>query len=282
MLKDSYRASIAKSEGGDVSSDKATKIKELHEDKHHEDKQPKNFGGPTRVIVTAFAVFIISQLLAVLLIGAGLSLSNQGSNLSAILEKNATVQFIYVLLAEAMTIGLIMLVLKKRGLAAKAIGLGRRPQWQDLFKALLAIVAFYVILIAATALIKALLPQIDLDQPQDVGFKNLATATDQMLAFVALVLIPPLGEEVLIRGYLYSGLRSRWRFGPAMLITSLLFGVAHLGSGDVNSLLWGAALTTLLLSVVLVYLRERTGALYAGMLVHGINNAVAFAVLFRS
>jgi membrane protease YdiL (CAAX protease family) len=33
--------------------------------------------------------------------------------------------------------------------------------------------------------------------------------------------------------------------------------------------------------MVLVYLRETTGALYAGMLVHALNNLIAFGVHFK-
>ena len=91
--------------------------------------------------------------------------------------------------------------------------------------------------------------------------------------------LPPIGEETLMRGYLYSGLRSRLHFWPALLITSLLFGVAHLSTG-VSGPLWAAAVDTFILSAVLVYLREKTGALYAPIMLHGLNNLVAFFAHF--
>jgi membrane protease YdiL (CAAX protease family) len=61
-----------------------------------------------------------------------------------------------------------------------------------------------------------------------------------------------------------------------MVVTSLLFGMAHLQSGENASLIWSAALDTFVLSLILVYLRETTGALYAGVLVHSLNNLIAF------
>jgi membrane protease YdiL (CAAX protease family) len=45
--------------------------------------------------------------------------------------------------------------------------------------------------------------------------------------------------------------------------------------------MWAAAFDTFILSVVLVYLREKTGALYAGMLVHMLNNLLAFFVVIK-
>ena len=84
-----------------------------------------------------------------------------------------------------------------------------------------------------------------------------------------------------MRGYLYTGLRKRWSFVVAGLATSILFGAAHLLTGY-SGLLWAAAVDTFVLSIFLVYLREKTGALYAGMGLHALNNVLAFLVYFHS
>jgi membrane protease YdiL (CAAX protease family) len=139
---------------------------------------------------------------------------------------------------------------------------------------------FYLLLIVAGIIVNSLSPTLT-DQKQNLGFTNITSGTDNILAFISLVLLPPLGEETLIRGYLYSGLRQVWRFLPALLTTSLIFGAAHLELGSGSALVWGAAIDTFLLSVVLVYLREKTGALYAGMLVHMLNNLIAFFVVIK-
>ncbi|MBX4190937.1 CPBP family intramembrane metalloprotease [Candidatus Saccharibacteria bacterium] len=119
------------------------------------------------------------------------------------------------------------------------------------------------------------------NQEQNIGFNNINTNTQNLLAFISLVILPPLGEEVLMRGYLYSGLRMVWRFWPAVVVSSLFFGAAHLEFGTGGPLVWVAAIDTCLLSVVLCFLRERTGALYAGMLVHMFNNFIAFGIHFK-
>jgi membrane protease YdiL (CAAX protease family) len=87
--------------------------------------------------------------------------------------------------------------------------------------------------------------------------------------------------EILVRGYLYSGLRSNWKFLPAALLTSLMFGLAHLQLGSGAAVVWAAGIDTFVLSMVLVYLREKTGVLYAGILVHALNNLIAFGVHFN-
>ncbi len=238
---------------------------------------PRTFGGPGRIITTALAVFVASQFVAALLAEIFLNLTHSGTNLNNSVPAN----FLSILLAEGLAAGLVLKIIKTRGLGLSAIGLGRRPRWTDLGRALLAFVVFYGLLIVVTLLLGLIFPRLNLNQPQDVGFNNLSGPLGNLLAFVALVLLPPLGEEPLVRGYLYSGLLSRWRFVPAMILTSLLFGVAHLEFGSGSSLVWAAGADTFVLSLVLVYLRERTGALYAGMLVHVLNNLIAFAVHFH-
>ncbi len=234
-----------------------------------------SLGGPARGILTVQGIFIVTQIIAGVIAEVLLRIS--GSQVA--LEDSAAAQFVYVLLAEGGAAGLVFLVLKERRLKLKSIGLGRRPRWRDLQKAGLGFLAFYGLLIIAGIAVNWLAPSITNEQ-QDVGFNTISTLSDNVFAALALIIMPPLGEETLVRGYLYSGLRSRWKFWPALLVTSVLFGAAHLSSTD-SGLLWSGALDTFLLSVVLVYLRENTGALYAGMLVHMANNVIAFAVHFH-
>jgi len=236
-----------------------------------------NFGGPARIILVAFGIFLLSQFVAVLLVEAGLQLFNVGAKDG--IAQSAAAQFFYILLAEAAVIGSVYWVLRRRKLNLVAIGLGRRVAWRDIKWAVGGFLGFYGLLFAVTAILLLFVPGFDIEAPQDVGFNILATPLDQIIALVALVILPPLGEETLMRGYLYSGLRSRLRFWPALLITSLLFGAAHLSTG-VSGPLWAAAVDTFILSAVLVYLRERTGALYAPIMLHGLNNLVAFFAHF--
>lgn len=232
-----------------------------------------DFGGPARVVLSAFGIFIISQFVAAILLEIAFGIIRPGNN--NILEQSVVAQFFYILLAESLAVGLVLLILRRRRLGLGAIGFGRRPAWRDLKWAAIGFVVFYGLLILATLILTLFIPSYNINAPQDVGFNILSTPMDRLIAFVALVIIPPLGEETLMRGYLYSGLRSRLKFWPALLITSLLFGAAHLSTG-VSGALWAAGVDTFVLSAVLVTLREKTGALYAPILVHSLNNVVAF------
>jgi membrane protease YdiL (CAAX protease family) len=238
------------------------------------------FGRPWTVIGTTVLIFLISQVVAAVIIEVLLALFRGGYSPSGSLEQSTPVQFFYILLAEGGAAGLVFWVLKRRNIKLAQIGLGRRPQASDIIKGLLGFAAFFIILALVNGLMAWFLPDLN-GQNQDIGFNNLHSDLDQVLALIALVIFPPIGEEILVRGYLYSGLKSSMRFLPAMLITSLIFGLAHLQLGSGTAVLWAAGIDTFVLSVVLVYLRQNTGALYAGMLIHALNNLIAFGVHFH-
>lgn len=245
-------------------------------------KRFKDLGNPWLVVLITLAIFFVSQFAAALLTGLSLAVFQPDTSITQLLDQSAPIQFFYVLLAEGLVLGLTLLIVKKwRQLGLAAIGLGRLPRWPDFTKALGGAAVFYGLLILSSILITVFVPGLDTDETQNIGFDALNSSLDTLLAFTALVVLPPIGEEVLMRGYLYSGLRARMRFVPAMLVTSLLFGMAHLLSGTSDAPLWIAGINTFLLSLVLVFLRERTGALYAPILVHAANNLIAFGVHFR-
>lgn len=86
------------------------------------------------------------------------------------------------------------------------------------------------------------------------------------LAFLALTLLPVIGEEFMLRGALMSGAKKR---SPlfAIFYTALIFALLH---GNLNQLLH-----QFLLGVVMGYLAYLTGGIYASAAVHMTNNAIA-------
>lgn len=239
----------------------------------------ENLGSPARVIFVTLVIFLVSQILfAPIIVAIAHAIFSPHTPLDV--EKSIPAQALFILVAEVAAAWMAIWVVRRRRLSLKVIGLGRRPAVRDIAPAFIGFLAFYGLLIVAGVIINAFAPNVNNEQ-QNLGFNNINTNTQNLLAFISLVFLPPLGEEVLVRGYLYSGLRMVWRFWPALLVTSLLFGAAHLEFGSGGPLVWAAAVDTFLLSVVLCFLRERTGALYAGMAVHLLNNLIAFGVHFK-
>jgi len=106
------------------------------------------------------------------------------------------------------------------------------------------------------------------EQSQDVGFGYFITTADRFFAMAAIVFIAPIAEEIIMRGWLYGKLRSRTGIVVAIVITSLVFATLH---GQ-----WNVAVVTFALSAVLCGLREITGTIWSGILLHILVNGVAF------
>lgn len=84
-----------------------------------------------------------------------------------------------------------------------------------------------------------------------------------LLALLSVVLVPAVTEELLMRGvvlhaYLWRGNKS------AIAATSFLFGILHLDARNLFS--------TILLGAILAYVVLQTGSIWAGMILHGVNN----------
>ncbi|MEO8785186.1 MAG: CPBP family intramembrane glutamic endopeptidase [Candidatus Saccharimonadales bacterium] len=234
--------------------------------------------GPLAAIIGTVVIYFVSQFLgSVLLLSVAWLRGWNQSYINAWVQQ-VWPQFMYVALVEGTTLAMLAWFIRRRKAVWAAIGLVR-PKLRDLAYTGLGIVIYFPLLIAAMTAVQNWLPHINLDQPQQLGFSG-AHGPALALVFISLCVLPPLTEEILVRGFLYSGLRSKLPKITAALIASLMFAAAHLEFGQNAPLLWSAAIDTFILSMVLIYLRERTGSLWASIGLHTFKNTIAFAALF--
>jgi membrane protease YdiL (CAAX protease family) len=194
------------------------------------------------------------------------------------LTNSVPAQFFYVLLAEAITVGAIYLFLRHFKQGFKAIGL-KRPHWRDPGFGLLAFPAYFVVYAVVLSVIYHFI-HLNLNQQQNIGFTNVHGSLQLILTFFSLVVLPPLAEEIMMRGFLFSSLQKAMPVLWAALLTSAIFASAHLPEGGSSGPLWVGFIDTFTLSLVLCYLRQKTGSLWAGITLHALKNAVAFVSLF--
>lgn len=234
---------------------------------------------PIPTIILTFAVYISSQVIAVILVLAWPLLRGwESAQTDVWLERTAT-QFLLILLVEAAVMLLLWALLHIKKTSFTDIGLSW-PRLKDLGFALLGFGVYFLLYIAVAVIAKLFVPSIDFEQEQQIGFESTAMGFDLALIFVSLVILPPIVEEVLARGFLYTGLKTKFPVWFAAIITSVLFAAAHLQFGSDTPLLWVAAIDTFILSLVLIYLREKTGKLGASILLHMLKNGLAFLLIF--
>lgn len=195
------------------------------------------------------------------------------------LDNSVKAQSAYFALTAVFSLAAVFAYLRNFRIKLPAIGL-RRPRWSDLGYGLLAAPLYYAFYVLAVAVISWVVPGLDIDQSQKIGFEHVSGVVSLSLAFVSLVILPPLTEEIMMRGLLYGGLRQALPVVWAAMLTSGLFALAHLPEGGAGGPLYIAAIDTFILSLVLVYLREKTGGLWSCITLHATKNAVAFVALF--
>jgi len=225
-------------------------------------------------------VFFVSQIVAAVLIGLYPAVQDwTDAQATAWLTDSVAAQFFYVLFAEIIAITLVFQLLKAAKVTKARIGL-IRPHIKDVGYALIAYGLYFITYLIIILTARALLPSLDVDQEQQIGFETAYSNLQLMMTFASLVILPPLAEEIMFRGFLFTSLRAKFRLRYAIIITSILFGIAHLQFGADAPLLWVAGIDTFVLSCFLCYLRERTGSLWPSIFLHAIKNGVAFTLLF--
>jgi membrane protease YdiL (CAAX protease family) len=97
------------------------------------------------------------------------------------------------------------------------------------------------------------------------------TPLNHLLLFITIAVIAPVLEEVLFRGYLQTSLMHHMKPWMAILLASSIFAILHL------QLLAFPVLTAL--GAVFGYLYYKTGSLKVNIILHVINNGIAYILM---
>jgi membrane protease YdiL (CAAX protease family) len=111
-------------------------------------------------------------------------------------------------------------------------------------------------------------------EPEDLP-EQLGADESVLLAVVTglfVVGVAPFVEEFFFRGFLYQALRNSW--GPLLgaLVSAFLFSLIHFAPDKFVPLF--------ILGVALAMLFEKTGSIWPCIMLHAINNSLAYAVSF--
>ncbi len=226
--------------------------------------------------VGVVAAFYLSAVITGFLLGflQHVGLINLSGSSEAVVAETVIAALIYVV-AILIVIGVPWMNKKLVHLRADAkdLGYGRWMSWTDV---LLGPAGFlvYIILSAILVYLGSQIIGFNTSQSQNVGFHGLQTYTQYVLAFITLVIMAPIAEETLFRGYLYGKVKKYVPTWLAILITSVTFGLVH---GQ-----WNVGLDVFALSIVLCVLREISGSIWPSIWLHMLKNGLAFYILFIS
>jgi membrane protease YdiL (CAAX protease family) len=173
------------------------------------------------------------------------------------------------LLTWAAILLLLLVPLRARGLRISQIfGFDRLEVGKAIGMGVLLLLSALPLVVASSALVSKWLHADGLDDPQEIIriFETANSPAQRIPIILLAVVLAPVAEELVFRGYLYSVLKKY--FGPiaSLFFTGILFALVHL---NVPSLL-----PLFLLACILTIAYETSGSLLVPMAMHATFNAV--------
>lgn len=193
--------------------------------------------------------------------------------LNALKDGQVMASFGLVVIDAIVALGLVALMLKRYRASWSDLGLRRFNLPRAILYLVVVLIALVLVTGAAFTIITALWPSFNASQPQVNEFTKSLTPSTRHFSFAALVIIPPLIEETVFRGFIFPAFAMRVGPVKGAIITSLLFGLAH----------WqlNVSVYTLVLSLLLCMMYWRLRSIWPGIFFHMLNNYLVFLTLVK-
>jgi membrane protease YdiL (CAAX protease family) len=196
-----------------------------------------------------------------------------GQYLDQIDNGDVKANFSLVILDALASFGLIALFLRRYQLGWSALGLRRFNLRKALLYLVGLVVGFFLVIAAVDVLVQVLIPSYDPNQEQVNEFTDVAPNL-KLYSLLALVILPPLVEEPVFRGFLFPAFSRRFGLVGGALISSLLFGFAHLQAN--------VSVYTFVIGLLLCFLYARLGSIVHGIALHMFNNYLAYVAITQA
>jgi membrane protease YdiL (CAAX protease family) len=226
------------------------------------------------VLVFALAWLLFPVLLILALRFAAPSLPPASAWFNGLQSGGVYATFGLVLVEAVAAMGLVLLYLRRYHLGWQAVGWRRVNIWRALGTLLMVFGIFILVVAGVFTLVTLLFPHFNANQPQVNEFTGAAGKSHHNIALLALVIIPPIIEETYFRGFLFPALSRRLGLIGGAIVTSLFFGLAHLQAN--------VSVYTFVLSLVLCYLYIKLKSIVPGIVLHMLNNFLAYLALVHS
>ncbi len=212
--------------------------------------------GFTALGIAVVAILFVSIVLVASLEGAGVGVGahSPGVNLPLTIAQDLA------LVASALYLAAKVARPRAAQFGLRGTRLGTALKWMGIA------VALY--LVCQLVYVAAFNPHEDQTTLKDLG-AGKGPVTDFLIGVLVVGVAPPI-EEFFFRGFLYGALRTRFSFLAAAVIAGLAFGAVHATTG------LEAVPPLAALGFALCMLYEATGSIVPGIVLHSLNNTVAF------
>lgn len=226
--------------------------------------------GGRDVLVFVVAWFGLQLILGLVLAAIAPAVPAIAEFLQGIDRGDVSASFMFNLAGVVIGLAIVAIYLRRHKVGWTAVGWRRVGIFRTIKYLFGIMVAFVILANLVLMLVKLLIPGFNIDQPQDNEF-TAAVDTHRSLALVALVLLPPIFEETIFRGFIFPAISKRTGVVGGAVLSSIIFGIAH---GQPNLFVY-----TSILGLLLCFMYVRLHSIVPGVLVHMLNNYLAFIAL---
>ncbi|MEC0131370.1 MULTISPECIES: CPBP family intramembrane glutamic endopeptidase [Paenibacillus] len=168
-------------------------------------------------------------------------------------------------IAIVLLLGLYFIALRPKKMPWTEVGVKRfsAKDWWRIALWTLILIVFSVVTLYLTSFLGN-----TVDNSKTESLKQNVTLFTIIIGIVSAGIVSPFYEEIFYRGFVYRWLRTRVSMSWAIVISSLIFTLAHFPTMN-------AMPVNFISGVVLAWTYERTGSVVPGMIVHGVFNTIA-------
>lgn len=218
-------------------------------------------------IALSILTFLSSQFFVAFILSLFTKVDDIKGNSSLVFVTSVSVYLIMLLLMVIID----LFIVRKQKFNLRYLKLDRLPNFGDALKGL-AGWGIYFLIAQIVVVVLTASNLIDVNEKQEILFSTNSYGLGLFLAFVTIVILAPLVEEILYRGILFGNLSKKINPFLAAIIASLIFGVFH---GQLN-----VGIDTFFMSMVSCYLVWKTDSIWPGVFLHTSKNLIAFVLLF--
>lgn len=187
----------------------------------------------------------------------------------SILQMNYGLTGIFASQLIVLLIPLIMVIYTKRSIK-KTYSFNLAKLTRTLGSVLLFIGAFLMENILSTMLYQ-FFPEAFEDT--NSGLLELLGGDNIWIAFLVVAVTPAICEEMMFRGFILSGFRSKYRKWTSIVLSAFIFGVYH------TSLI--RLVPTMMLGICFAMIVYYTGSIFPAMAMHCLNNSIAVVEMYN-
>lgn len=132
---------------------------------------------------------------------------------------------------------------------------------KKIIKSVISFIMFIPLLFLLSFIIQNVLPEY---KQQEIVLNFKSTLLEDKRILLDVLVIAPIVEEIIFRGYLYRLLKSKIPIAFSMIISSTLFAIIHFNILSYTLLF--------VLSIFLTYIYERNGSIVCPIIIHFLFN----------